>query len=283
MLLQLGADSVGGYADTVAYAVGALFVLAAVGYRLVTRGAGRQGDERSHEKAVSKALDRRFRRTELTRTRQAAVDRDEPGALLSQLDRLLGMDTTVARCIPFDLKTIGADADAGAVPQLQDYLPDRRVTRVRQWLRRRNPGLLTAHALTFQDADGQPLWVVSVNGRRLAHRDREALLADVETVAKALSEYETPAATVSEYYYGDIREGRVDIAASRARLRGDVKTRIQANLRREETLPRGKLVERLVYDRGFRYPRAVVESKLAELVGRDIREYKDGTLEWQRY
>ena len=254
MLLQLGADSVGGYAETVAYAVGALYVLAAVGYRLVTRGAGRQGDERSHEKAVSRALDRRFRRTELTRARQAAADRDDPGALLSQLDRLLGMDDRV-----------------------------RWRKRVRQWLRRRHPALLTAHALTFQDADGVPLFVVSLNGRRLAHRDREALLADVETVAEALADHETPPATVSEYFYDDIRDGRVDLEETRKRIRGDVKTRIQANLRREETLPRRKLVERLVYDRGFRYPREVVESKLAELVGRDIREYKDGTLEWQRY
>jgi hypothetical protein len=159
----------------------------------------------------------------------------------------------------------------------------RRSDRPRQWLRRRSPSALTAHALTFQDADGVSLFVVSVNGRCLAHRDREALLADVETVTQALSEYETSPATVSEYYYGDIREGRVDIAASRVRLRGDVKTRIQSNLRREETLPPGKLVRRLVYDRGFRYLRGVVESKLGELVGRDIREYKDGTLEWQRY
>lgn len=90
-------------------------------------------------------------------------------------------------------------------------------------------------------------------------------------------------ATVSEYYYDDIREGRVDIAESRARLRGDVKTRIQSNLRREQTLPCVKLVDRLVYDRGFRYPKEVVEQKLGELAGRDIFEYKDGTLEWQRY
>jgi predicted lysophospholipase L1 biosynthesis ABC-type transport system permease subunit len=58
MLLQAGTDTVAGYGESVAYAVGALFVLATVAYRLVTRGAGREGDKRSHEQAVSRTLDR---------------------------------------------------------------------------------------------------------------------------------------------------------------------------------------------------------------------------------
>jgi hypothetical protein len=53
----------------------------------------------------------------------------------------------------------------------------------------------------FQDATGRPLYVVSVNGWRLAPRDCEALLADVETVAEALSDHDTPPATVSGYSY----------------------------------------------------------------------------------
>jgi len=54
-------------------------------------------------------------------------------------------------------------------------------------------------------------------------------------------------------------------------------------MNREGELPKRELVETLVYDSQFRYPEPVVEEKLAELINRDIREHKDGRLEWQRF
>jgi hypothetical protein len=95
-------------------------------------------------------------------------------------------------------------------------------------------------------------------------------------VLAARQEYETPPATLPEYYYGDID-------ATKSRVRGDCKTRIQDNMSREGELPKRELVETLVYDSQFRYPEPVVEEKLAELISRDIREHKDGRLEWQRF
>ncbi|MDT3437318.1 hypothetical protein [Haloarcula sp. 1CSR25-25] len=92
-----------------------------------------------------------------------------------------------------------------------------------------------------------------------------------------------PPTTLSEYYYGDISRGFVDIEATKSRVRGDCKTRIQDNMSREGELPKRELVETLVYDSQFRYPEPVVEEKLAELISRDIREHKDGRLEWQRF
>jgi hypothetical protein len=140
-----------------------------------------------------------------------------------------------------------------------------------------------AHAAPVTDADGRPIYVVWLNGHRLAHRDPDALLEAVSTVAAALATHDDVPATFAEYYFADVQDGYVDLDRSRARLHGDCKTRIQSNLKRETTFAREELIERFVHESRFRYPREVVESKLAELVGRDIREYKDGTLEWQRY
>lgn len=249
MLLQ---SSVAGYTDTVAYGFGALIVLATVAYWAVTRRIGREDDEASHEKATGDAVDR------LAKTRQVSVGRTETDGFSSGVAIEVQNDNTVSRW---------------RYPH----------TRLLQWARRRLPVGLVAHAMPFTDGDGRTVYLVSVNGRRLAHRDSDALLEDVETVAQAIADDERVPATFSEYYYRDLADGYADLQQTRARVRGDCKTRIQSNMRRKGTLPRAELVETLVYDRGFRYPRDVVEEKLRELVGRDIRRYKDGTLEWQRF
>lgn len=235
------------YTQAVATGAGVLFVSIVIGYAVMTRNAGREGDELSHERAVNKALD------DLSTSKQ----------------------------------TVASEPDLGFINDIE-YLASRRrpagrVKRLRQWFRRRLPRGLVAHGWVIEDADGRNIHVASVNGRRLAHRDVDALVEDAQTVVSALANHETPPATMSEKYYTDIIDGFVDIEDTRARVRGDCQTRIEANMRRNEELDHEELFDRLVYDRGFRYPPEIVATKLDELEGRVIRQRKDGSVTYQHF
>lgn len=249
MLLQ----TLGGYADSLALLLGVLAVLVVLVLAWSTRHAGREGDERAHEKAVTRGL------RGLDGTQQAYL---HPGRD-DGYDRADWVD------------------DIQALPTWGQEL---RRHRLRNWLRRRRGrwgSAIYAQGRSFEDADGRPLLVVSVNGHRLANRDSQALADDAETVAAAIEAGDRIPPTVSEYFYDDIREGRVDLQRSRSRIHGDCLTRAKANLKREENLPQDELVERFVYD--FRYPKDIVERVLGRLLGRELRITKDGTVKYQRY
>ncbi len=137
--------------------------------------------------------------------------------------------------------------------------------------------------LQATDADDQRLYLVTIDGRLLAHRDQESLKEDVLTVLRAIRTGDTPPATMSEWYARDVREGRVDFERSKKRARGDCELRLQENLKREGELDVQQLYRRLVHDDGFRYPPEIVGSKLDQLLDRDVRLHRDGTLRYQRY
>lgn len=137
--------------------------------------------------------------------------------------------------------------------------------------------------LQATDADDQRLHFVTIDGRLLVHRDQEALKEDVLTVLRAIRTGDTPPATMSEWYARDVREGRVDFERSKDRARGDCELRLQENLKREGELDIQQLYRRLVHDDGFRYPPEVVGTKLDQLLDRDVRLHRDGTLRYQRY
>lgn len=239
--------SMAAYTNYVAYGVGGLFALLVIAYAVFTRNAGREDDERDQEKAIASGL-----RT-LTRTQQTTT-REPDAGFLNDVDWLA-----------------------------RETRPAKRRRRPWQWLRRRWPRGITTHACRIEDADGRPLHVASIDGERLAHRDRDALLEDVGTVAAAKANFDTPPATMSERYYDDITDGFVDIDETRSRVRGDCLLRIQSNMRRNEELGRQELYDRLVFDKGFRYPPEIVHEKLEQLTSRDLRLRKDGTLTYQRF
>lgn len=235
------------YSETVALGVGILFVALVVGYAIVSRSAGREADEWEQEQAVNGGL------SKLSHSEQATADSVDTG-FLNDLAWLCETSQTVSRR-----------------------------TRLRQWCRRQVPRGLVGHGRRIEDADGRPIHIISINGRRLAHRDPDALLEDAETVSTAVADVGTPPATLSERYYDDIVDGFVDIEETKSRVRGSCQTRIEANMRRNRNLDYEELYDRLVFDDGFRYPPAMVHEKLEQLEGRDIRRRKDGTVTYQRF
>jgi len=159
-----------------------------------------------------------------------------------------------------------------------EYLPTQRETEKRRDRARPTPtGPPVVRGWKATDANGAPIYLLSVGGHRLAHRELDALVADAVTVIEA--DGEPP--TLSEYYYDDVAQGLVDIDETRRRVRGDCLTRIRENARREGEVEREKLVRMCVEE--FRYPREVVEEKLDQLEGRDLRTTKDGQLRNRRY
>lgn len=238
---------VGVYAQFLAKSVGVVFVLLVLGYVYQTRNTGRERDEADHEKAVNKGL------RKLSRTRLIQID--EPGAGFRHYLEWL--------------------AEHGEAVN--------RRKRVKQWVLRRHPRRIDIHGAPIEDADGRTIHVISIDGRRLAHRNLTQLTDDVETVAEALVRFETPPATMSERYYQNIVDGFVDVHEARARVRGDCHTRIESNMRRNKELDYEDLYDRFVFDPGFRYPPEILEAKLDELEGRIIRQKKDGTITYNRF
>ncbi len=141
----------------------------------------------------------------------------------------------------------------------------------------------TVRCLQTTDADGRQLYLLEIGDIRLAHRQQKPLKEDVLTVLRAIRTEDDPPATMSEWYARDIQEGRVDFNRSLDRARGDCKLRLEENLKREGELDIQALHHRLVHDDGFRYPPEVVATKLDQLLDRDVRLHRDGTLRYQRY
>lgn len=242
-------QSVGGYSQVLAQLVGGLMIVGVILYWYVTRRAGREGSEWDHESHIDSELGK------IPKTPVAIADAEtEFETMMSDVDYLTEV------------------TDLGGVR-----------SRIGNWFRRVRASGVYVHACPITDANGNTIHVASVNGHKLAHRDRHELLEDIETVATACLKGEQPPATFSEYYFRDITDGFVDIESTYSRVRGDCKTRIQENMQREGELPKEELIHTFVYESGFRYPKRVVEEKLAELISRDIRQHKDGRLEWQRF
>jgi len=159
-------------------------------------------------------------------------------------------------------------------------MPRRRavVTRIRSIA-----GGPSVRCLQTTDADDQRLYLIEIDGIRLAHREQAPLKEDLLTILRAIRTGDDPPATMSEWYARDIQEGRVDFERSLDRARGDCKLRLEENLKREGELDVQALYHRLVHDEGFRYPPEVVATKLDQLLDRDVRLHQDGTLRYQRY
>ncbi|MFP8891844.1 hypothetical protein ACLI4U_19040 (plasmid) [Natrialbaceae archaeon A-CW2] len=88
---------------------------------------------------------------------------------------------------------------------------------------------------TVSDADGEDLFVARVDGQSMAHRDREALVEIVLSVARRrLEDGELPP-TFAGYYYDELtRSGDVDISHVADEYRADIKTRVTATLREHD-------------------------------------------------
>lgn len=236
------------FAQNAAYVVGAVVLAVTLGVYVWQRRAGPTADERRHTASVDESL------TQLTQVRPIFIN-EYPAVedVWIEVGHRLGGQIPVPRWKAVILR-----------------------------LRARFGGR-AIRCLQATDADGERLYLVEVDGRLLAHRDQEALKEDVLTVLRAIRTGDTPPATMSEWYANDVREGRVDFERSEKRARGDCELRLQENLKREGELDIQQLYRRLVHDDGFRYPPEIVGSKLDQLLDRDVRLHRDGTLRYQRY
>lgn len=236
------------FAEQAAYFVGAVVVLVTAVAYIWQRRAGPTAEERRHVGSIDESL------TQLGRVHPVFIN-DYPAVedVWETVDQRLG----------------------GQIP-----MPRWKALLVRA---RTRLGGRAIRCLQATDADDQRLYFVTIDGRLLAHRDRESLKEDVLTVLRAIRTADTPPATMSEWYARDVREGRVDFERSKDRARGDCELRLQENLKRQGEIDVKKLYTRLVHDDGFRYPPEVVGSKLDQLLDRDVRLHRDGTLRYQRY
>jgi|AntDeeMinimDraft_5_1070356.scaffolds.fasta_scaffold01429_3 hypothetical protein len=248
MLTPVQQATVNPFAQEAAYAIGGLFLVLVLGVWIWQRYAGPTEEERRHTKAVDEALG------QLKRVRPIVIS-DYPAVedVWIEVGHQLGGQILL--------------------PKWKSL-----VFRIRYRFGRK-----TVRCLQATDDDGQRLYLVNIDGLLLAHRSQEELKEDVLTVLRAVRTDDTPPATMSEWYARDVQEGRVDFERSRDRVRGDCELRLQENLRRQGEIDIKQLYHRLVHDDGFRYPPEVVGSKLDQLLDRDVRLHRDGTLRYQRY
>jgi hypothetical protein len=118
-----------------------------------------------------------------------------------------------------------------------------------------------------KDANGESIYVATVDGIQLAHRDPRALLDEMAVV------YDSGSPTFAEYYYRDVSEGLVDLEESRARLNADCKLRIAANLRdKVRKTSDGISAEKMRREHvdEFRYPGATYDAQLRQLVDEGV-------------
>jgi len=236
------------FAQNAAYVVGAVVLAVTAGVYLWQRRAGPTAEERRHAESIDEGLSQLRKVKPIFINEHAAVD-----DVWVEIGHRLG----------------------GQIP-----MPRWKAVFIR--LRARFGGRVV-RCLRATDADGQPIFLVEIDGLLLANRYQEDLKDDVLTVLRAIRTGDKPPATMSEWYGRDVREGRVDFTRSLDRARGDCELRLQENLKREGELDIKKLYHRLVHDDGFRYPPEVVGTKLDELLDRDVRLHRDGTLRYQRY
>lgn len=174
------------------------------------------------------------------------------------------------------------DSVRQGVLDLEYLCPRREVVSHRRRLKHRlfDRGVMV-RGMRGEDANGEKYYLAEVDGRGVANRRLEPLVRDAKTLLQASLRGEDPPGTLSEYYFGELQEGRVDYDDLERSVRGDCLTRLKSNLRRNGELDLSKLRDRFVTD--FRYPPSVVDEKLRQLTGRDVRSTKDDTLVWQRY
>ncbi|WP_424015030.1 hypothetical protein ACOZ35_03205 [Halorubrum xinjiangense] len=113
------------------------------------------------------------------------------------------------------------------------------------------------------DADGSPIYVATISGVHLAHRDPVEL---GRTVAEF---YDSGRPTFAEYYYTDVVRGLISLEESRARLDADCRLRITANLREKVRKSREGISAvdmRREHVDDFRYPPETYDASLRQLV-----------------
>ena len=116
----------------------------------------------------------------------------------------------------------------------------------------------------IEDADGELLYVVSVGGKKHAHRDVDELVSDVRTACEGLFEDAALPMTFSRYYWQDLEFGTVDLDQVRRECRGDVRSRMLATVREHDRVDESVIDEELMQ----KYPEGLVKRERAQVLAR---------------
>lgn len=117
-------------------------------------------------------------------------------------------------------------------------------------------GVLIGLFPPIEDADGEVLYAARVADHELCHRDVDALVRDMDRViADAFNGRGSPRITESRYYWERVQFGSVDLAAVRGELRGDVRSRLSATIRKHGEIDADAIDE----DLRDKYPAEYVE------------------------
>jgi len=131
---------------------------------------------------------------------------------------------------------------------------------------------VVVEAFTLEDANGEPIYVARVDGHELAHRDKDVVVRVALKEVRACFEHGETEPSFAHYYYEEATEhGHVDIGFVADEYRGDIKTRIDATLRKHD----GELeVKKLDKEMMEEYADAAYRKAIRELEGRgeiDVR------------
>jgi hypothetical protein len=266
------------YSETLAYGLGALFILLVLTLRYATKWTEFDADE----KAVAKAARRAIRATRRTRAIAPTVEDDideEPAAVREAVAQLL--EQRCDRAPRFYRLRVGIRRTlAGFSPWHTGQIRP-------LWLTHR-PRI---RAGTAPMPGGERLFVVRLeDGLRprsthvLTGTDRDQVLDDVATTWAAIRATRDDGrralgvpGTLSSYHATHAREGCVDQARVRDRCHGDTLQRLAMNIRDNDRLDVALLFERMVYGDDFGYPPEIVVAKLRRLLNEETR-LRDGDL-----
>lgn len=125
----------------------------------------------------------------------------------------------------------------------------------------------------LEDTDGDAIYAARVLGIDLGHRDVDALIRDIETVATARFQGESVPATMSEYYWDAASRGTVDLDDVQRELRGDVVTAVDATFAENGgAIDEATVEEQLAQE----YPAQAIEATLRKLYEDGDVSYRDG-------
>lgn len=142
--------------------------------------------------------------------------------------------------------------------------------------RERTASRVVVNGRQVRDDDGEPIYIAAANGHRVAHRDLDALIRQVQRDARSLFRTGDPEPSFCRYYYRHgVTRGRVDMDAVGDELLGDVRTRFKANVVQKDP-DASEVMDKLLDE----YPEPAVTRVLKDLKDRGRVTRREDKFQW---
>lgn len=128
-----------------------------------------------------------------------------------------------------------------------------------------------------RDGDGDAVYIADVNGHRIAHRRTIPLMEQIQRDARSLlTDGKPETGSFARYYYvHGVQRGKVDLDSVADELRGDVRTRFEANVKQTDA-SREDIHDKLTSE----YPDHVVDSVIREQIQAGKVEPREDEYVW---